>query len=121
MFAVAAIVIARLLRWKLPASICSSIDRGFAIDALAREDSAEGHYLKAIALQSVGEHTPAREQIDESLAIAPEEVKYKGYQALLDLASHKQGAAQRLIDLYDLHSSSPAIAFFATRTLRGPA
>lgn len=86
-----------------------------AIDALAREDSAEGHYLKAIALQSVGERAAAREQIDESLAIAPEEVKYKGYQALLDLASHKQGAAQRLIDLYDLHSSSPAIAFFATR------
>lgn len=86
-----------------------------AIEALAKDDSAEGHYLKAVALQSLGERAAAREQIDESLSISAEDVKYKGYQALLDLAANKAGSAQRLIDLYDLHSSSPAIAFFATR------
>ena len=86
-----------------------------AIDALAQEDSAEGHYLKAVALQSIGERAAAREQIDESLSISPEDIKYKGYQSLLDLAANRAGAAQRLIELYDLHSSSPAIAFFATR------
>ena len=86
-----------------------------AVEALAKEDSAEGHYLKAVALQSIGERAAAREQIDESLSISSEDVKYKGYQALLDLSANKPGAAQRLIDLYDLHSSSPAIAFFATR------
>ncbi len=86
-----------------------------AIDALTKEDSAEGHYLKAVALQAIGQRTAAREQIDESLSIAPEDVKYRGYQSLLDLVGNKPGAAQRLIELYDLHSSSPAIAFFATR------
>lgn len=86
-----------------------------AIEALAKEDSAEGHYLKAVALQAKGERVAAREQIDEALSISPEEVKYKAYQSLLDLAAHKPGAAQHLIELYDGHSSSPAIAFFATR------
>ncbi len=86
-----------------------------AIDALVKEDSAEGHYLKAVALQAKGERAAAREQIDEALSISPEEVKYKAYQSLLDLAAHKPGAAQHLIELYDVHPSSPAIAFFATR------
>ncbi|MES2793876.1 MAG: hypothetical protein V4719_29960 [Planctomycetota bacterium] len=86
-----------------------------AIESLAKDDSAEGHYLKAVALQSVGEKAAARQQINESLSIAPEDVKYIAYQTLLDLSANKTGAAQRLIDLFDLHPSSPAIAFFATR------
>lgn len=86
-----------------------------AIQALAKEDSAEGHYLKAVALQSIGEKAGAREQIEESLSIAPDEIKYKAYQHLLELSAGKVGAAQQLIDLFEQHPSSPAVAFFATR------
>ncbi|MDB5339056.1 MAG: hypothetical protein JWN70_4675 [Planctomycetaceae bacterium] len=86
-----------------------------AIEALTKEDSAEGHYLRAVALQAKGERAAAREQIDEALSISPEEIKYKAYQNLLDVLAHKPGSAQHLIELYDVHSSSPAVAFFATR------
>ncbi len=86
-----------------------------AVELLAKDDSAEGHYLKSVALQSLGDRTAAREQIEESLSIVSDSPKYKGYQALLDLAGGKSEAAQRLIDLFELHPSSPGVAFFATR------
>lgn len=86
-----------------------------AVEALVKEDSAEGHYLKAVALQTLGEKAAARDQIGEALSIEPEEPKYRGYEALLDLNAGKKEAAQKLIDLFDARPSSPALAFFATR------
>lgn len=86
-----------------------------AVEALVKEDSAEGHYLKAVALQTLGEKAAARDQIGEALSIDSEEPKYRGYEALLDLNAGKKEAAQKLMDLYDTRPSSPALAFFATR------
>lgn len=86
-----------------------------AIEALAKEDSAEGHYLKAVALQAIGQHGAAREQITEALGIAPAETKYQGYDLVLKLSSGKQAAVDELIKMYEVGKSSPGIAFFATR------
>lgn len=86
-----------------------------AVEALVKEDSAEGHYLKAVALQTLGEKKAARDQIAEALSIDSEDPKYRGYEALLDLNAGKKEAAQNLIDLFDVRPSSPALAFFATR------
>ena len=85
-----------------------------AIEALARDDSAEAHYLKAVALQAIGQHTAARDQISEAISIAPYEVKYQGYQLLLGVSAGKQEAIDELIRLYESGNSAPGIAFFAT-------
>ncbi|MDB5384616.1 MAG: hypothetical protein JWM11_262, partial [Planctomycetaceae bacterium] len=86
-----------------------------AIEALAKEDSAEGHYLKSIALQAVGQSKAAREQISEAIGMAPSETKYQGYNLVLQLGDGKSDAVNELIKLYAVSKSSPGIAFFATR------
>jgi tetratricopeptide (TPR) repeat protein len=86
-----------------------------AIEALAKEESAEGHYLKAIALQSVGEAGAAREQIGDAIAIAPADPKYQGYDSVLKLTRGNTEVSDELIKTYELHPTSPGIAFFATR------
>jgi hypothetical protein len=63
-----------------------------AIDALANEDSAEGHYLKAVALQSLGKLDAARDQMSEAISIAPHQPKYQGYQFVLQVAAGKSEA-----------------------------
>lgn len=91
------------------------IDRPrLAIEALVKEDSAEGHYLKAIALQSIGQKDAAQQQISESIAISPFDTKYQGYELLLRMTAGRTEAIEELIKLYDLQPSSPGLAFFAT-------
>lgn len=86
-----------------------------AIEALAKDDSAEGHYLKSIALQSLGQKEAARDQIREALTIDSDEPKYQGYEAVLDLSAGKKDAARTLIELFQTRPSSAALAFFVTR------
>jgi predicted Zn-dependent protease len=86
-----------------------------AVEALANEDSAEGHYLKAVALQALKKFDPAREQINEAVAIAPNDSKYQGYQLVLQLAAGKAGAIEELAQLYQMGKSSPGVALFATQ------
>ncbi len=86
-----------------------------AVEALAKEDSAEGHYLKSVALQSLGQKEAARDQIKEALSIDSDDPKYQGYEAVLDMLAGKKEAAQQLIELYETRPSSPALAFFVTR------
>lgn len=86
-----------------------------AVEALAKEDSAEGHYLKSVALQSLGQTAAARDQITEALSIDSTDPKYRGYEAVLDLNAGKKEAGQKLIELFEVRPSSPALAFFVTR------
>lgn len=86
-----------------------------AVDTLSKDDSAEGHYLKAVALQTLGENAAARDQINEALSIEAYDPKYLGYEAVLELNAGKQEAAKTLIELYEQHRSSAALAFFVVR------
>ncbi len=86
-----------------------------AVEALAKEDSAEGHYLKSVALQSLGQKEAARDQIREALTIDSDDPKYRGYELVLEMLAGKKEAAQKLIELYESRPSSPALAFFVTR------
>lgn len=85
------------------------------IDLLAKVDTAEAHYLRAIALQALEQGQAARDQIGEALALDSEDPKFNGYLNLLDLAQGRAEAATKLIDLYTVRPSSPGVAFFATR------
>src|SRR5579871_4412581 len=94
-----------------------------AIDLLAKDSSAEGHYLKGVALYRLNLRNPAEEEIQAALKLKPKVAKYRGFELLLELANKNRTAIDQLIALYDENRSSGAISLFVTSafTIKGDA
>jgi tetratricopeptide (TPR) repeat protein len=85
-----------------------------AYDKLVADESAEAHYLRAVALNRLKQRKAAHEQIRKALDQEPDNPKYQGFEWLIDLLEGTPGAADKIIALYDRNRSSGAIALFAT-------
>ncbi len=92
-----------------------------AIDELIDEgdQTAEAHYLKAVALDRRNKQNVAREEIDVAIDLDPENVKYRGLRLRFDLFRQAQEGqvpqqvVEQLTELYESNPSSAAAAFFA--------
>ena len=90
-----------------------------ALDILKNENSAEGHYLKALALYRLELRDAAKEQLDKAMAKAPNNLKYHGFMLRMSLMNENDGATSdklvqldELLQMYEQNKSSGAIALF---------
>lgn len=84
-----------------------------ALDALAGEESPEGHYLKALGLHYRKSHDAAREELAHARKAQPKNLKYRGFELRMELPEGKLETADELIRLYEANPSSPALGLFA--------
>ena len=87
-----------------------------AIDKLsegAGDKTAEGHYLRAVALEQLERIDAAKAEIKLALDAAPANPKYKGYSLRLKLFEGDEAAMDALLDLHDKNPSSAAVSLYA--------
>lgn len=87
-----------------------------ALDKLSEgsgDQSAEGHYLRACALDQLGRAPAAKAEADLALAAAPKNPKYKGYSLRLKLFDGDESAIEPLLKLHDEHPSAAAVSLYA--------
>ena len=87
-----------------------------ALDKLsegAGDATAEGHYLRAFALEQLNRNDAAKAEIKLALDAAPKNPKYKGYSLRLKLFDRDDTAIEALLELHDQNPSSAAVSLYA--------
>jgi tetratricopeptide (TPR) repeat protein len=84
-----------------------------ASDVLGKQTSAEGLYLKAVALNGLKQREAALEAIRKAQQLEPTDPRYEGFLLLMRLGNREEGAADELIDLYEQNRSYGSLALFA--------
>ncbi|MFM9959598.1 MAG: tetratricopeptide repeat protein [Planctomycetaceae bacterium] len=87
-----------------------------ALDKLSEgsgDQTAEGHYLRACALEQLDRASAAKAEADLALAAAPKNPKYKGYSLRLKLFEGDESAIEPLLQLHDEHPSAAAVSLYA--------
>jgi tetratricopeptide (TPR) repeat protein len=84
-----------------------------ASDVLGQQKSAEGLYLKAIALNGLNQREAAIETIRKAHKLEPTDPRYEGFLLLMRLGNREEEAADELIDLYEQNRSYGSLALFA--------
>ncbi|HVW00164.1 MAG TPA: hypothetical protein VHB77_07490, partial [Planctomycetaceae bacterium] len=85
-----------------------------AADLLANQKSAEGLYLKAVALHALRQPDAALDAVKKAHQLDQADPRYEGFLLLLRMMKDEQGAANELIDLYEQNRSVGALALFAS-------
>jgi tetratricopeptide (TPR) repeat protein len=87
-----------------------------ALDKLSEgegDQSIEGHYLRACALEQLERLTAAKAEAELAIAAAPKNPKYKGYALRLKLFDSDESAIEPLLQLHDENPSSAAVSLYA--------
>jgi tetratricopeptide (TPR) repeat protein len=87
-----------------------------ALDKLSEgsgDQSVEGHYLRACALEQLERLSAAKAEVDLAIAAAPKNPKYKGYALRLKLFDADESAVEPLLQLHDENPSSAAVSLYA--------
>lgn len=84
-----------------------------ALDALEGDASAEGHYLKSVALERLKLHETASHEIAAALELRPDNAKYQSFQARLELVQGDRKSGQKMIATYLEHPTSAMAALCA--------
>jgi tetratricopeptide (TPR) repeat protein len=84
-----------------------------ASDLLGTQKSAEGLYLKAVALNGLNQSEAALDAIRKAQKLEPTDPRYEGFLLLLRMGKREPGAAEELIDLFEQNRSYGSLALFA--------
>lgn len=87
-----------------------------ALDKLSEgsgDSTAEGHYLRAFALEQLDRLDAAKAEIKLALDAKPSNPKYKGYSLRLKLFEGDSTAIDSLLELHDQNPSSAAVSLYA--------
>lgn len=88
-----------------------------ALDKLSEgsgDSTAEGHYLRACALEQLDRNDAAKGEIKLALDADPKNPKYKGFSLRMKLFEGDESAIDALLELHDQNPSSAAVALYAT-------
>lgn len=87
-----------------------------ALDKLSEgtgDQSTEGHYLRACALEQLGRVPAAKAEAELAIKAAPKNPKYKGYALRLKLFEGDESAIEPLLQLHEENPSSSAVSLYS--------
>ncbi len=103
----AALAARKALQFERPQNALDKLSEG------AGDQSVEGHYLRACALEQLERLTAAKAEADLAIAAAPKNPKYKGYALRLKLFDADESAIEPLLQLHDENPSSAAVSLYS--------
>ncbi len=103
----AALAARKALQFERPQNALEKLSEG------AGDQSVEGHYLRACALEQLDRLTAAKAEVKLAIAAAPKNPKYKGYSLRLKLFDADESAIDSLLQLHDENPSSAAVSLYA--------